>query len=137
MDGKIVILTTILIACALPCAVLAELSVIPDLVGNWTGTSVGHNAQDGYINETTYEYVFVITDQQGRAFNGTLYESGINGDLTYGESGVISNDMKTLYIADHDKGYNTGYLLGPDTMELILLVDGDEALAEVCTLKKK
>jgi hypothetical protein len=117
--------------------VSAESSEIPDLVGNWTGHSVGHYAREGYTTEESFNYVFVITDQQGRAFNGTLYESGIHGDVAYGESGVISYDMKTLNMADHDKGYNHGSLVSPDTMELIILVDGEDALAEVCVLKKE
>ncbi len=135
MAKKFLILAFLLVWVGL-FPVWAESSEIPDLLGTWTGHSVGHYVKEGYTNETAFTYVFVITDQEGRAFNGTLYESGIHGDITYGESGVISYDMKTLHLADHDKGYNHGYLMTPDTMELILLVDGEDALAEVCVLKK-
>lgn len=114
----------------------AESSEIPSLVGSWVGHSVGHFAEGGFINETTFNYEFVVTEQEGRGFTGTLYETGIHGNNTYGFSGVIAHDMTTLYIADQDKGYNTGHLVSADEMELILLVDGEESFAEACTLKK-
>ena len=44
--------------------------------------------------------------------------------------------MKTLYIADYDKGYNTGFIVDDKVIELILLVDGNEGLSEVCTLNR-
>lgn len=116
----------------------AETSPLPDLVGNWTGSSTGHYAgEEGFVDEEAFVYVFVVEKQVDRAFHGTLYETGIRGEKSYPFSGVIGSDMKTLYMADHDKGYNTGSLIKPDTMELILLVDGSDGLAEVCTLKKE
>jgi len=118
--------------------VCAETMPVPDLVGNWTGSSVGHYAgEDGFVDENAFSYRFFVENQVDRAFHGTLYETGIHGDKSYPFSGVIGPDMKTLSMADHDKGYNTGLFIEPDTIELILLVDGSEGLAEVCTLKKE
>ena len=136
MKVKTVMLLSILLVCVGLSYVAAESSEFPDLVGTWTGNSVGHYMVDGFTNETAFNYEFIVTEQQGPVFTGTLYETGIHGNVSYGFSGVLDHDMKTLYIADHDKGYNTGHLISADEMELILLVDGGKALAEVCTLKK-
>lgn len=137
MKVRTVLLIFVLLVCVGLPYVSAESSEIPDLVGKWTGNSIGHYAEEGFINETVFSYEFVVTEQQGPAFTGNLYETGIHGNASYGFSGVIDHDMKTLYIADYDKGYNTGHLISADEMELILLVDGEKALAEICTLKKE
>jgi hypothetical protein len=114
----------------------AELSEIPDLVGNWTGTSTGHNAMDGYFYEGDFTYVFSVTDQNGRVFNGTLYVADINETTLYPYSGIISYDQKTLVITEYGTGMDTGYLISPEEMELILLVNEKNAFAVLCTLKK-
>lgn len=108
----------------------------PQLLGNWTGTSVGHHSDVGYIGEDTFTYTLAILEQNGRVLNGTLYEEGINGHKEYPFSGIIGQDMKTLYIADYDKGYNTGFIVDDKVIELILLVDGNDGLSEVCTLNR-
>lgn len=136
MNGRKILLSVIVLVWAGLWVVSAETPANPDLRGNWTGTSVGHYAKDGYISQGTYNYTLAITDQKDRIFNGTLFETGSGGEKTYGFSGVISADMKTLNMADHDSGYNIGYLVAPDSMELILQVDGTEGLTELCTLVK-
>ena len=65
-----------------------------------------------------------------------MIEEGIQGHNEYTFSGIIGHDMKTLYLAEHQKGKDFAYLLTPDEMELILLVEGQGGLAELCTLKK-
>lgn len=138
MYGKGVLVVVILMVWAGFSLVSADTQAVPDLVGNWTGTSVGHYAgEEGFIDEGSFAYNFVIMNQTGLVFSGVLYETGIHGDLFYPFSGVIGHDMKTLYMADHDTGYNTGYLVEPDLMELILLVDGADGLAEVCSMKRE
>jgi len=116
--------------------VSAESDGVPDLIGNWTGTSVGHYEEIGYIGEDSFSYVFSVVDQQGKVFNGTLFEEGIRGHNEFTFSGIIGHDMRTLHLAEHQKGMDIGYLLTPDEMELILLVEGQGGLAELCHLKK-
>ena len=108
----------------------------PQLLGNWSGTSVGHYANLGYIDEGTFTYTLAILEQNGRVLNGTLYEEGIRGNKEYPFSGIIGQDLKTLFFADYIKGYNTGFIVDDKLIELILLVDGNEGLSEVCTLTK-
>lgn len=116
--------------------VYADALTVPDLVGNWTGTSVGHYADKGYVDANTFEYTFVVTEQKDRVFNGTLLEEGINGHKEYPYSGIIGPDMKKLYIAEYGTGLDVGYLLSDTEMELILLVPEEKGLAELCVLTK-
>jgi hypothetical protein len=117
--------------------VSAEETVTPDLVGNWTGTSVGHMQDTGYFDEGTFTYILVIEEQRGRIYNGTLYEEGINGHKEYPFSGAITPNLKNMLIADYDKGYNSGLIVNETTMELVNLIDGKGGLSEICTLYKE
>jgi hypothetical protein len=117
--------------------VSADEPSVPDLVGNWTGTSVGHMKDTGYFFEGTYTYTFVIDEQHGRVFNGTLYEDGVNGHKVYPFSGAITPNLKNLLIADYIKGYNSGLIVNDTVMELVNLIDGNEGLSEICTLYKE
>lgn len=117
--------------------VSAEGTSQPDLVGNWTGTSVGHNADTGYFYENTFTYTLVIDEQHGRVYNGTLFEEGINGHKEYPFSGVLTPSQKTMLIADYVKGYNSGFIVNDTAMELVNLIDGTEGISEICTLYKE
>lgn len=128
-------LVALLVLCTVGL-VSADSETVPSLIGNWTGTSVGHNQESGYFGEESYSYILSITEQQGRVFNGTLFEEGIKGHNEYTFSGIIGHDMRTLHLAEHQKGKDIGYLLTPDELELILLVEGQGGLAELCSLTR-
>lgn len=115
---------------------MADESLIPDLVGNWSGTSDGFHAGTGYFHPGDYHYVLNISQQEGRIFNGTLIVSGLDPTREYPLSGVIAHDMKTLEIAEFGTGKDTGYLVSPDQMELILLVDEVDNFSVLSNLKK-
>ncbi len=117
--------------------VLADESVVPDLVGTWNGTSDGYHAGYGYFHPGDYQYVLSINEQEGRIFHGTLIVSGLDPTKEYPLSGVVSHDMKTLEIAEYGTGTDTGYLLSPDEMELILLVNDSDNFSVLCKLKKE
>lgn len=136
MKGIFGLVVITLIVCIGMSSVCAEVSSVPDLKGNWTGTSVGHEAKDGYIGEGTFNYNFVVEEQKGRVFNGTLFETGKDGEKTYFYSGIIAHDMKTLNIVEHGTGHEIGYLISDTEMELILQVSEEDGLAELVTLKK-
>ncbi|MDD1728499.1 MAG: hypothetical protein LUQ50_05450 [Methanospirillum sp.] len=120
-----------------PAGVLADEPSLPDLVGNWTGTSEGFHAGSGYFHAGDYRYVLTIGQQEGRIFNGTLIVSGLDPTREYLLSGVIAHDMKTLEITEFGTGMDTGYLLSPDEMELVLLVNEVDNFSVLCTLKKE
>jgi hypothetical protein len=129
-------LVIILVACVGLFLCSADVISTPDLKGNWTGTSVGHYAIDGYVGEGTYSYDLVIKEQNGRVVNGTLYERGIKENNEYNFSGIIAHDMKTLNVVEYGTGLDIGYLISDKEMELILQVNEVDGLAELCTLQK-
>ena len=113
--------------CAVSALMLATIGLavadIPNLVGNWTGSSEGYANGAGYkaANETG-AITLAISEQSGRLFTGNLSELGQD---TEGFSGIIASDNKTLYMAEYDMGYDIGTVLSEDTIELAYLEDGE------------
>ncbi len=107
------------------------LPAFPSLIGVWkaTGTEIGHKKNGGfYIANTTW---FTITEQQGQAFFGTKEYKDNGGAMYENISGVMSDDGKKIYIAEHKGGYLIGDVIGPDEISLVFLQDGDDAAARV------
>lgn len=117
---------------------LADSGSVPTLTGNWTGTSVGHENQSGYWDSQKYHLLLSISEQRERVFNGSLtfLSEGTEKDYTKGISGVIGPDMKTVYMAEYDKGIDMGQLTDPDTLEIIYLKDGKDAIAAIDTFTR-
>ncbi|PKL60840.1 MAG: hypothetical protein CVV33_00610 [Methanomicrobiales archaeon HGW-Methanomicrobiales-4] len=109
--------------------VSAETESIPDLVGNWTGTSVGHMKQSGYEGSLGYNYTLSIEEQKGRTFNGTLYIFGPDYNGSTGFSAAIGHDMKNFYMPQYDQGMNFGEIISQDEIEIIYAVTGKNGAA--------
>lgn len=123
------ILTVCILTCMAGSIVSAETASIPDLIGNWTGTSVGHMKEGGYETPLDYNYTLSIEDQTGRAFNGTLYITGPNYKGNTGFSAVIGNDMTSLYMSQYDDGFDFGEIISPNEIELIYAESGKNGMA--------
>lgn len=127
-------------AATTPAAAAAPVSSsgtdIPNLVGVWTGSAVGHVNNYGFRSEGAP--VYNITEQKGRAFTGYTEYSHYKGENRINEefSGVI-NVKNEIFMAQKDAGYTIGDLLGPDTIELAYVEDGDEAKAFLITLTRQ
>jgi hypothetical protein len=106
---------------------------LPDLVGNWTGTSAGYIEGKGYWEASNSDViVMMVEEQKKRLFTGRIIfrlAEGTRG--VKGFSGSIALDNKTLYIAESDKGYDIGTMISPDEMELIYLEDGANLTAGI------
>lgn len=118
----------------------ADIPSIPNLVGNWTGVSYGHDKIDGYDGPSNWEFLLSITEQKKRAFNGTItfaQKNNPESGQTVGFSGVIGPDMKTIYLSEYNDGLSFGQIIDPDTMEIIYLKTGDYASAAIDTFTRK
>ncbi|MEJ2071486.1 MAG: hypothetical protein P8X58_13995 [Syntrophobacterales bacterium] len=124
---------------------------VPNLLGTWTG-----QGKVIYLTEEIQKIKKVqITEQSGAYFRGFdawkfIVEEVEPGKKSgkvkkiYGQSegkdpilGVVGFDGK-IYIAEHGSvGYLFGRLVGPDSMEIIELESGPEALAERILLQRK
>lgn len=109
---------------------------IPNLVGTWTGSAVGHVNTFGFRNEGAPVYTF--TEQKGRAFAGyTEYSHYKGGDRKIEEFSGVINMRNEIVMAQKEAGFTLGDLLGPDTIELAYAEDGDEAKAFLITLTRQ
>jgi hypothetical protein len=118
----------------------ADTPKVPDLVGNWTGTSSGHEKVGGYEGFSDYQLLLSVTEQRDRVFNGTLSFKSISTneiDETVGFSGVIGPDMKSVYISEYDQGISIGLIISPDTLEIIYLETGKNAMAVIDTFARE
>ena len=110
-------------------------STVPDLVGTWSGTSVGHVNAKGWVDAGSPS--FDISDQKGLAFTGTKTYATLDGTKkTENISGVITRKGE-IYIAELESGIIMGDLVGPDTMELVYVEDGTNAKAFLYTLTRQ
>lgn len=118
---------TLLIAGLLLCGcfglslVCAESAEYPDLVGTWTGISSGYNAEDDmFYNETLdMMYTMTIAEQQGRVLKGTMEvsEEYYQGNFTF--SGIIDQDMTSIYLAEKGTGMDIVKIISPTEIDFI------------------
>jgi hypothetical protein len=112
---------------------------IPNLVGTWESqmaTNHMHSAEKGH--KSPFErFVIIVEGQEGRAFFGHK-EKFVGTKMVETEkfSGVIYWDNKTIYLADHDKGYNQGTIESPTEIRGVYMEEGPKAMVVLLTWKK-
>ncbi len=105
---------------------------VPDLVGNWTGPYVGYEDTVGFVEEGEGSFFLTITEQKDRVFAGYVLTTDEKGaDIKKSIAGVIGPDNETLYFAEQNEGISTGFILGPDKLELIYLEVRDPIYAGI------
>ncbi|MFH0966771.1 MAG: hypothetical protein V1862_03695 [Methanobacteriota archaeon] len=117
----------------------AESQAIPDLIGNWTGTYVGHEQEGGYGNLSEWIILLAIMEQKERVFNGTISyqkKSDDNIDGTHGFSGAVGPDLKSIYLAEYSNGISIGQIIDPDTLEIIYLDSGKKGSVAIYTFTR-
>lgn len=102
-----------------PAATTPSASVIPELTGNWSGTSTGYMYQSGYrvFNDTL---TMQVTSQEGSLFTGVLSFPRIDGTReTKPFAGVLGDDGKTIKDIEYPGGFSDGVILPGGEIELI------------------
>jgi len=106
---------------------------IPDITGNWSGTSIGYDREGGYDGPSNWTFLVLIEEQHGRVFNGTIEYSNtlnqsLNGFVKF--SGVIGPDLESIYMTEFDSGYIIGKIIDSNTLEFIYLdnIDGSATI---------
>ncbi|MCK9580394.1 MAG: hypothetical protein M0Q92_08075 [Methanoregula sp.] len=107
----------------------------PDLVGLWTGTTTGHINAKGFRDAGSPE--FNITEQKGIAFTGYKEYPDMDGKMYYEEFSGVINKRGEIFIAEKEYGVIIGDLIGPDTLELSYVEDGDDAKAFIILLNRQ
>lgn len=127
-------------ACTLASSAVAQ-TAVPDMRGTWIGTSESivlgntkHHAPVGAHAPLldNVEFTYVITNQDGHRFWGTLVSARSKEPLI----GVIGLDGKTV-VARTSEGEVRGTLVDGDTIEHIYSAGGNGRVLAVNTMKRK
>lgn len=102
-----------------PAATTPSAPVIPDLSGNWSGTSTGYMYQSGYrvFNEPI---MMEVTSQEDLLFTGVFSFPHRDGTLeTKAFAAVLSDDGKTIKDIEYPGGFSDGIIVSGEEIELI------------------
>lgn len=110
--------------------------VVPDLLGNWSGTSAGYIDQSGYKHFN--EPIFMnVTSQDGHFWKGMLYFPQLNGSLVKKEvAGVIGDDGKTIKTIEYPGGFTDGMVISPDEIEVIFRGQASPSTISIDSLRR-
>ena len=121
---------------ATPAVSPVQKTVIPNLIGNWTGPMLGFDEREGFTDHPNLTAVMMVSEQHGRVFSGFITFRS-NGTESIDEfAGVVGSDNRTLTIAEHGGGYCTGEVLSPDEIELIYMQDGSPYSISIDSFKR-
>jgi hypothetical protein len=113
--------------------------VVPNIIGNWTGTMKGYDYGTGFNDYAGYTMTLSVLEQQDRVFSGEVSFTAPNGTPVWGVTpfaGVIGRDGREITIIENEGGYSSGSLIASDEMELIY-ADGREPFSiAIDSLKK-
>ncbi|MBA3030048.1 MAG: hypothetical protein FP816_14740 [Desulfobacteraceae bacterium] len=112
---------------------------IPSLLGTWEILTEGlhqHSSETGH--KAIYERILIVVEgQEGRAFFGHK-EKFIDKKMVQNEkfSGVVYWDNKTIYVVDHDKGFNHATIESPTEIRGVHMEEGIKARIVLLIWKK-
>ena len=111
---------------------------VPNLLGNWTGSSVGYTGEKGFTDFGGDGITMMVTAQKDRIFQGDFLISNQSGTIikTIEFGGAIGRDGMTLTIVERNGGYSFGTLVAPDEIELIHADDKEPSDVAIDSLKK-
>ncbi len=114
----------------------ATAGAIPDLVGNWTGTSTGYVQGTGFTDYPASTFSMKVTEQKDRIFTGEFIYADANVTVRSRFGGVIDRDGTKLSFAEENGGYSQGTFVAPNEIELIYVADGPSFEVAIDTLKR-
>jgi hypothetical protein len=110
---------------------------VPNLVGNWTGTSNGYLNENGVAKLSENGSIsLVITEQNDRLFAGNLTYTLNGAEIVKGLAGAIGLNNEAFYIAEFDRRYDMGTIISDDEIELIYLAEGETGQAFIDRLHR-
>lgn len=114
---------------------LLSTPTMPNLVGNWTGTSVGYMDQSGY-QVITGTLALQVTAQEGRLFTGKVMYTVNNTQVVKAVAGVLGRDGKTIQTIEYPSGFTNGVVVTADEIELIFSDTANPTTIAIDTLRR-
>ena len=120
---------------ATPVKVTSSSTAMPNLVGNWTGTSRGYEDTSGYRGVDEVIRMNVV-EQTDRLFKGQLYFP-LNGTVRTKEfAGVLGADGKTIKDVEYPDGFCDGVVISADEIEMIFRDQANPSTITLDSLKR-
>lgn len=119
-----------------PPTATPSVPLVPDLIGNWSGSSTGYLDQSGYtvFNDTL---MMKVTGQDGHLFTGMISFPQLNGTMVAKEfAGVIGDDGRTILTIEYPGGFSDGVLLSSDEIELIFRDEANPSTISIDSLRR-
>lgn len=131
---------TLAVATPSGVAVAQDAAALPDLKGDWVGTSetvltgstIHHEDGEEGPRLSEMEFTMAVEGQDGRRFWGT-FKSAKSSETFIG---VIGFDGKSIVARDTD-GHIDGAIADDDTMQLIYSHTGDSTVVAATTFKRQ
>ncbi len=122
--------TTIATPTATPTATVPATTAVPpvpDLLGNWSGTSVGYLYQSGYqpYNDTL---VMSVTRQEGPLFTGQILFPQRNGSMATKQfAGAMDSDGLGFELIEYPSGFANGVFVSANEVQLVYRDTGTQS----------
>ncbi|MFZ3149100.1 MAG: hypothetical protein WA137_08655 [Methanothrix sp.] len=140
---NIIVLALLLALCVPSLAQKANITEMPDMMGNWTGVmdSVGWEKNTAWMPNETVSYwpdgeeILTITEQNGNTFSGKIAPTQSPRSVEV-VLGAMGSDNATINMVD-ENGIYWGDMISPTKMELFYQeVEIDEMVISVGIFEK-
>ena len=96
----------------------------------------GYDDPTGFTDYPALTVALNITEQHGRIFSGKVVFTKNGTTTSSGFAGAIGRDGRTHSLAEHNGGYSSGQVIGPDEIELTYLHDGSPYGAAIDSFRR-
>ncbi len=112
-------------------------TVIPKLIGNWTGSPKGYIEGTGYKDFRPLNITMSVSDQKDQCFSGHLTFPQVNGSMVSEDfAGVIWSGGKSFRIVEYLSGHVDGMIISPNELEMVFMDDKDPSYIMIVSLKR-
>lgn len=118
-----------------PATTTPAVTVMPDLVGTWNGTSRGYVDASGY-QVADMVIMMNVVEQNGLLFKGQLSFPENGALITKEFAGVIGADGKTIDDVEYPGGFSDGIVISADEIELIFRDQAKPSTITIDSLKR-
>jgi hypothetical protein len=121
---------------SVPVVATPGITVVPELLGTWTGTSTGYIDQSGYVSFNDV-LTLKVTGREGSFFTGEISFPEANGTIvSKAFAGVVGPGGKTFETIEYPGGFSDGVILSADAIELVFRDEAGPSTISLDSLKR-